>query len=87
MQDRPFEVIGNRLRKLREDSGYSVQDVSRVLGVSVSYIVHLERGTKKPTQLMSFALSELYQVMVTEVDSQFDWEGLPGFEGRKLEDY
>lgn len=57
--NRPYELIGKRLRELREDAGLSVQDVSRILGVSISYITHLERGTKRPTQLMSFALSNL----------------------------
>lgn len=84
--ERPYEVIGDRLRELRERAGYSVQDVSRILGVSVSYVTHLERGTKRPTQLMSFALSELYKVFVTEIDSEFDFTELPGFEGRNIED-
>lgn len=84
--ERPYEVIGDRLRELREGRGYSIQDISRILGVSVSYITQLERGQKRPTQLMSFALSELYRVIVTEIDSQVDFTGLPGFEGRRLND-
>ena len=85
--ERPYEFIGKRLRELREDRGYSVQDVSRILGVGSSYIRQLELGYKRPTQLMSFALSELYRVVVTEIDSQVDFTGLPGFEGRRLQDY
>ena len=63
---RPYEIIGGRLKQLREDSGYSVQDVARVLGVSRDYIWKLEQGTLRPTQLMSFALSNLYKVPVVE---------------------
>jgi len=84
--ERPYEVIGKRLRELRENSNYSLQDVSRILGVGKSYIVQLELGYKRPTQLMSFALSELYKVFATEVDPNVDFSGVEGFEGRKLED-
>lgn len=82
--ERPYELIGKRLRELRENSGYSIQDVCRILGVGRSYVVQLELGYKRPIQLMSFALSELYKVMVTEVDSQVNFSGLRGFDGRQL---
>lgn len=81
--ERPYELIGARLRRLREERGLSIQDVARLLGVSESYIIHLERGTKRPTQLMSFALSELYKIPVVQIDPRVD---LPGFEGRDLKD-
>lgn len=70
---RPYELIGKRLRDLREDSGYSIQDVSRILGVTISYITQLERGQKRPTQLMSFALSNLYRVPVVQIDDDIEF--------------
>ena len=82
----PYEAMGARLRQMREDSGYSLQDVARILGVTTPYIIQLEKGHKKPTQLMSFALSNLYAVPVTQINSQVDFSGVPGFLGRRLED-
>lgn len=81
--ERPYELIGARLRRLREDARYSIQDVARVLGVGESYITQLELGYKRPTQLMSFALSELYKIPVVQIDPGVD---LPGFEERDLKD-
>jgi len=82
--ERPFEVLGARIRGVRQRAGYTVPEVCRILGISEGYLYKVERGDLRPSQLLSFALSNLYQVMVTEIDSNVDFTEPPGFEGRTL---
>jgi len=86
MQDRPFEVLGAHLRQIRESKGFSVSEVANLIGISKYYLYEVERGDKRPSQLLSFALSTVYFVPVTDLDPNVNFKGIPGFEGRKLED-
>jgi len=86
MQDRPFEDLGAHLRQVREQIGYSVSDVASMIGISKYYLYEVERGDKRPSQLLSFALSTVYCVPVDTLDPAVSFKGIPGFEGRRLED-
>jgi len=61
MKDRPFKALGAQIRKVREDAGYTVPEVARIIGISKYYLYEVERGDKRPSQLLSFALSNLYK--------------------------
>jgi len=82
--ERPFELLGARIKEIRERAGYTVPRVCRILGITEGYYYKVERGDLQPSALLSFALSEFFKVVVTEVAEQIDFEGLPGFEGRQL---
>lgn len=43
--------IGNRIRKLREDKGITVNRLANLAGVSQSYLREVELGNKQPTVL------------------------------------
>lgn len=42
-------IKGEKIRELREERGYSLADLARKAGISVSYLSEIERGTKKPS--------------------------------------
>ncbi|AKX94641.1 transcriptional regulator [Moorella thermoacetica] len=44
-----MRVCGKRIRELREERGYSLQDLAQRAGVSVSYLSEIERGAKRPS--------------------------------------
>jgi len=44
-----MRVCGKRIRELREERGYSLQDLARKAEVSISYLSEIERGSKKPS--------------------------------------
>ncbi|GFN22469.1 transcriptional regulator [Thermanaeromonas sp. C210] len=44
-----MRVCGPKIRQLREERGYSLQDLARRAELSVSYLSEIERGTKKPS--------------------------------------
>ncbi|CEP66453.1 Cro/C1-type helix-turn-helix domain [Moorella glycerini] len=44
-----MRVCGKRIRELREERGYSLQDLASKAEVSVSYLSEIERGAKKPS--------------------------------------
>lgn len=37
----------NKLREIRKEKGMTIQELSDISGVSIGYICHLERGTRK----------------------------------------
>jgi Zn-dependent peptidase ImmA (M78 family)/transcriptional regulator with XRE-family HTH domain len=51
------QVLGNRLRQLRESRGYTQEDVAEVLGISRSAVVQLEAGNRNldSVELMTLA--------------------------------
>lgn len=44
-----MELLGERIRALREERGYSLGEFARKVGISVSYLSEIERGAKKPS--------------------------------------
>lgn len=44
-----MRVCGKRIRELREERGYSLQDLAQKAAVSISYLSEIERGTKRPS--------------------------------------
>jgi transcriptional regulator with XRE-family HTH domain len=46
MQKRVLKVLGKNLRRQREQVGVKRPQLARLLRVSLSYVIHLENGTK-----------------------------------------
>lgn len=40
-------MYNNQLRKIREEKGMTLEELSNLSGVSVGYLCHLERGSRK----------------------------------------
>lgn len=44
-----MELVGENLRKIREEKGLSRRELAEKSGISQSYIIKIEQGTKNPT--------------------------------------
>jgi len=62
-----FRLIGQKIKNLRNERGWSQQEVASRLGVRQSYINDLENGRQKPSNIICFALSDLFRVPVTDI--------------------
>jgi transcriptional regulator with XRE-family HTH domain len=51
------EVLGSRLRAVREDRGDRLIDVAERAGISPQYLSEIERGRKEPSSEMIAAVS------------------------------
>src|SRR5215212_7969352 len=56
--------LGHRIRRLRRDRGLSQTDMAASLGISPSYLNHLERNQRPVTAARLLKLAELYEVTV-----------------------
>jgi predicted transcriptional regulator/DNA-binding XRE family transcriptional regulator len=56
--------LGHRLRRLRRDHDLSQTDMAATLGISPSYLNHLERNQRPVTAALLLRLAELYEVDV-----------------------
>jgi predicted transcriptional regulator/DNA-binding XRE family transcriptional regulator len=56
--------LGHRLRRLRRDLGKSQTDMATSLGISPSYLNHLERNQRPVTAALLLKLADIYEVDV-----------------------
>src|SRR3982751_4767160 len=61
--------LGHRLRRLRRDRQLSQTDMAQTLGISPSYLNHLERNQRPVTAALLLKLAELYEIDVREFAS------------------
>lgn len=54
--------VGPILRKLREDRGYSLTQLSGATGLSVSTLIQMEQGGRNLSMKSLYVLMELYKV-------------------------
>ena len=69
-----FRVIGERIQELRQAKGWSQRYLASRLGIVGSHLADLERGHKKPTNTILYALSDLLCVPVTDIYPDIDYE-------------
>src|SRR3954466_2644360 len=56
--------LGHRIRRLRRDRGLSQTDMAASLGISPSYLNHLERNQRPVTAALLLKLADIYEVDV-----------------------
>lgn len=61
------EKIGKNLRKIREEKGFSQEEVSKSAGISLSYYNKLENGRKNLTQKVLQHLCKALKVKSSEI--------------------
>ena len=62
-----LRVIGQRIKELRQEKGWSQAYLASRLGIVRSRLADIERGHEKPGNVMFFALSDLFRVPVIEI--------------------
>lgn len=63
----PVVNLGRRLRDVRLQSGRSLREVARQLGVSPSFVSQLENGKSQPSVATLYSLSQLLDVSIDEL--------------------
>ena len=59
--------VGVRLRQARQESGLSLREVARQLGVSASFVSQLENGKSQPSVATLYSLAQLLNVSIDEL--------------------
>lgn len=52
-------TIGNRLRDIRRDAGFTQEEIAAALGMTQSMVLQIERGTKQLSLLNAAKLAEM----------------------------
>ena len=58
------EPVGQRLRRLRKECGFSGAEVAKRIRMSESHVMHVERGENEPGLFMTAELAKLYGVSI-----------------------
>ncbi|AIG24547.1 helix-turn-helix transcriptional regulator [Brevibacillus sp. 7WMA2] len=59
--------LGSRIRAFRKLKGFTQQQLASEMGVSLSFVGTLERGTKPPTELVLRKIANTLQVEYEEL--------------------
>ena len=73
--DEPVLTLGARLKRVRQQSGLSLREVARQLGVSPSFVSQLENGKSQPSVATLYSISQLLDV---SIDQLFSTDGHDG---------
>lgn len=65
-------MVGENIKRFRNEKGLSQIDLGKILGVEQAYISMLETGRRKPNNRMIFALGNIFKVSILEIDPEFD---------------
>ncbi|MBA7672980.1 hypothetical protein ES703_81168 [subsurface metagenome] len=65
--DKKFRVIGQRIKRLREERGLIQKVLASRLGIGRSHLANLERGHEKPGRAMVWSLSRLFDVSMMDI--------------------
>lgn len=57
-------IFGERLKKLRIDNGFTLQNIGDHVGSSRSTIGNIERGVKPPSLAMVKAIADFFDVSI-----------------------
>lgn len=58
----------NSLRKIRKSKNLTIQELSELSGVSMGYICHLEKGTRKnPSRDVMEKISKVLEEPITKI--------------------
>lgn len=66
MQD-SLEILGKRIKKIREDSGLSQEKFAEKCGFDRTYISLLERGKRNPSFTNLLKVAEGFEISISEL--------------------
>lgn len=64
------ELMGEKLRRLRKERGWTITELSKKLGVSIGIISEWEHGRKEPRHGTREKLCEIYEISESELFSE-----------------
>lgn len=66
-----YKKQGEKLKILRNSLGYTLSFVSKNLGVTTNYLSLIERGQRKPSEIIMYKISKFYELNPIEVFSLY----------------
>ena len=78
MKDEGYKKLGARIRQKRQEKGWTQEMLATEIGMSLPFVGHIERGTRKPSlntlvqiaNAMSVSLDDLLIDSLTWLDKQ-----------------
>ena len=62
-----LDLVGPRLRRVREERGVTLTEVAQVTGISKSTLSRLENGQRRPSLELLLPLAQTYQVPIDDL--------------------
>lgn len=59
--------IGTRMRCLRQEAGYTLEDVAARLGMTAQMVMQVERGTKQLSLLNAAKLADMFGCRIEDI--------------------
>ena len=72
--------LGKYLKSIRENMGYSTHDISKLCGISQSYISLMENDKRKPSPIILKKLSNIYFLDYNDLLKKAGYEELINFD-------
>lgn len=66
-----YELQGKKLKSLRNSFGYTLSFVSKKLNITTNYLSLIERGQRKPSEVIMYKLAEFYELNPIEIFSLY----------------
>ena len=66
-----YSEQGKRLKELRISLGYTLAFVARKLDITTNYLSLIERGERKPSEIVMYKMSEFYKLNPIEIFSLY----------------
>lgn len=63
-------LLGNRVRKLRQERGWTQVEMAEVLGIDRSYISEIETGKKDPSLRVLKTIADGFKLTLSELLSR-----------------
>ncbi|WP_192822772.1 helix-turn-helix domain-containing protein [Rufibacter sp. LB8] len=57
-----FDLVGQKIKELRERAGYKQEEFGNLLGLSRSSVVNMERGRQNPSFYLIWKLSKVFDI-------------------------
>lgn len=62
MNNIDYALIGNKIKQKRKEMGYSQEELAEMCEISVSYVGHIERGSKKMSIPIAVSIAHALQL-------------------------
>ena len=79
-----YESLGMRIRRARKAAGMTQADLAEKLGISTSFLGHIERGTRKASLDTLVKMANELGVSLDSLDSQLRDSGISYSRQQKL---
>lgn len=66
-----YKIQGEKLKQLRNSFGYTLSFVSKRLNITTNYLSLIERGERKPSEVIMYNMAKFYNLNPIEIFSLY----------------